>query len=157
MLKKLLPACALFLCAASAIAQSTPPANSPTRPMARGGQSCLQQAGLNQSVVEQLRSIQRDMHSQVEAVCSNTSLTAQQRNQQAHEIRQQAHQKIESLMTPEQQKTLMACREEHMGGHMGAGGFGEARGGCGEWQQNGARPTNGSSGSVNGSGSPSTN
>jgi len=107
--------------------------------MGRGG-SCLQQAGIDRSVVEQLHSIQRDMHTQVESVCSNTSLTPQQRNQQAHEIRQQAHQKIESLITPDQQKSLMACREEHMGGgHMGAGGFGEAGGGCGQGH-NGARP-----------------
>ena len=149
MFKRLVPACALLLCAASVFAQSAPSSNSPTRPMARGGQSCLQQAGISQSTVEQLRSIQRDMHSQVEAACSNTSLTAQQRNQQAHEIRQQAHQKIESLMTPDQQKALMACREEHMGGHMGAGGFGEAGGGCGEWRQNGSHP-NGAQGSGSG-------
>jgi hypothetical protein len=110
----------------------------------------LQQAGVDQSVMEQLRTIQRDMHTQVEGVCSNTSLTPQQKNQQAHQIREQAHQKIAGLMTPDQQKSLMACREEHMGGHAGAGGLGESGGGCGEWQRNGTRPTNGTPGPANG-------
>ncbi|HYM78031.1 MAG TPA: hypothetical protein VE377_18795 [Candidatus Dormibacteraeota bacterium] len=143
MLRKYFFASVLVVCAAPLVAQTAPPANSPSpaRPARRGNfPSCWQRAGIDRSVMEQLWSIQRDMRTRVEDVCSNTSLTPEQKHQQTHEIREQAHQKIAGLITPDQQKSLMACRDERMGGHAGAGGFGGPRGGCGEPQNNGTRP-----------------
>jgi Spy/CpxP family protein refolding chaperone len=144
-------ALAAVLCVTPLLAQDAPPANSSPAPMhpARrgGGTPCWQQAGVERSAIENLMSIQRETHSQVENVCSNTSLTPQQKRQQVQEIRQQAHQKIEGLITPDQMKALVACRqargETTPGVLSGAGGAG---GGCGEWQRGGARPGNGAPG-----------
>jgi Spy/CpxP family protein refolding chaperone len=127
-----------------------PPANSQTNPGGRGGQPCWQQAGVDKSVMEQHWAIERETRSQVSAVCTNTSLTPQQKQQQAREIRQQGKQKMEALMTPEQERTLSACQQAR-GGHAGGGGQHEMGGGCGEWsRQNGRQGT-----STNGSGNPS--
>jgi len=137
----------IFLCAGVAIAQSTPPPSNPPSPSGAarrgGGTPCWQQAGIEKSVMEQRWSLERETHSQVEAVCSNSSLTPQQKQQQVRELHQQAHQKMEGLVTPEQEKALTACQQERgmnhsgggMGGHQGNGG------GCGEWRggQNGAQ------------------
>jgi hypothetical protein len=100
--------------------------------------------------MQQLFSIQRESHSQIQRVCSDTSLTAQQKHQQVHQIHQQTHQKIESLITPEQEKALMACRQPQRGGNHPGGQLGMG-GGCEEW---GARRGGANSGSQ-GSGAPS--
>jgi hypothetical protein len=106
----------------------------------------MQQAGIEKSVMEQIHSIVRDAHSQVESVCSNPSLTPQQKQQQVREIRERAMQKRESLMTADQQKTLMACQQARNGNHAGAGGPHEGGpheglgSGCGEMPHNGSRP-----------------
>ena len=143
MTKKLFCASAYLLGAAFLFAQSTPPSgsNTPTPPARRGGMPpCMQQAGIDRSVMEQFMSIQREMHSQVQGICSNTSLSPEQKHQQVQEIRQQARQKMDGLITPEQQKKLTACRQERGEQHPGMGGFGgPAGGGCGEWQ-GGKRP-----------------
>lgn len=150
MSRKYLFALAAILSAAPLLAQDAPPANSsPTRPARRGGgEACWQQAGVQKSSIEELWSIQRETHSQIESVCSNSSLTPQQKHQQVQEIREQAHQKIAGLITPEQEKTLVACRQARgeatpgiLTGAAGAGG-----GGCGEWQHGAAQPGNSSPG-----------
>jgi len=146
---------AAILCAVPLVAQDAPPANSspsPARPAGRrGGEPCWQQAGVQKSAIEELWSIQRETHSQIESICSNSSLTPQQKHQQVQEIREQAHQKIEGLITPEQQKTLVACRqargEATPGVLSGAGGAGG--GGCGEYQHGAAQPANGGPGTSN--------
>lgn len=163
MLTKLFLPCVLLVCAMTVAAQNTPPAgstpNSQSRPM-RGGNAevCFQKAGLDKSAMQQLFSIQREAHSQIEGVCSNTSLTPEQRQQQVQEIHQQTHQKIGGLITPEQEKELMACKQQQQGGganHPG-GGIGMG-GGCGEWGHSGMRrggPNHGTQGS-GGSSNPS--
>lgn len=154
MLKKLF--CSLvFLCTSLLLAQTSPSTNTPsaqTRPMRGGGQgACMQQAGIEKSVLEQIHSIVRDAHSQVESVCSNSSLTPQQIQQQVREIRERAMQKRDGLMTGDQQKALMACQQARNGNHAVAGGshdgglhegrlHGGMGGGCGEMPHNGSRP-----------------
>ena len=147
MLKRFLGASVLLVCSVSVIAQSTPPQStppadsnpSPVRRAHLGNPGpCFQRAGIDRSVVEQLMSLHREAHSQVQTVCSNTSLTPQQKHEQVQQIHQQTHQKIEQLITPEQEKTLMACRqqrqgENHPGGQLAMGG------GCGDWGHGGAR------------------
>jgi hypothetical protein len=131
------------------LGQSTAPANNPasqTQPARRGGGgNCFQQAGIEKSVMEQIHTISHDARSQIEAVCSNSSLTAEQKHQQAHEIREQAMQKREKLLTPDQQKSLAACQQERGGNHPNGGGMHEGMGnGCGEMP--GGRPSNRPSG-----------
>ena len=162
MFRKSLLALLMLFCAASVFAQYAPPVNSnPNYPMRQGrrggGPPCLQQAGLDRSAVEQLRSIQRDAHSQIEGVCSNSSLSPQQKRQQVQEIHQQAHQKIEGLITPEQQKALAACRQQHNGNHAGGGNFEDVGGGCGERQNGASRPGGANNGAPNGGNPPPAN
>jgi hypothetical protein len=91
-------------------------------------------------------------------VCSNSSLTPQQKREQVTAIRQQGHQKMEGMVTPEQEKTLTACQQERGMGHPGSGTHEGMGGGCGEWQKGGAHPggaPNGGTGTGNGSGSGS--
>lgn len=140
----------LLVCAGLAGAQSSQqqnsasPQNQPQQPqnMRRGNFTpCWQQAGIQKSVMEQRWAVERETRSQVQAVCSNSSLTPQQKRQQVSEIRQQARTKMEGLVTPEQEKTLTACQQGQGrgmghpgGGHEGMGG------GCGEWQNGGPHP-----------------
>jgi periplasmic protein CpxP/Spy len=158
-MKKLFCCSALFLCAWPLLAQTTPPATNPpgqTGGMHRGNFTpCWQQAGIEKSVMEQRWSIERDTRSQVEAVCSNSSLTPQQKHQQAREIHQQARQKMDGLVTPEQEKALTSCQQQRGGNHSGGGGGGaheEAGGGCGEWPHGGQHSgtPNGAPGNGNG-------
>ena len=149
MLKKLFCSPVFLLCAGLLLAQTAPSTNPPssqTRPMRGGGQgACMQQAGIEKSVMEQIHSIVRDAHSQVENVCSNSSLTPQQKQQQVREIRERAMQKRDGLMTADQQKALMACQQARNGNHAGGGGAHEGGlheglgGGCGEMPHNGSR------------------
>jgi hypothetical protein len=157
MLRKLFFPCALLMCAITAAAQNTPPSgsNPNMRPM-RGGNgnaaaACFEKAGLDQSVMQQLFSIQREAHSQIQGVCSNTSLTPQQKQQQVQQIHQQTHEKIGGLITPDQEKELLACKQQQQGGGGGhAGGGIGMGGGCGEMAHGGMRrggPNAGSQGS----------
>jgi hypothetical protein len=163
-LKKILCPAVFLLCAAPILAQSTPPTTNPpsqTRPARRGGQgSCLQQAGIDRSVMEQIQTIGRDAHSQIESVCSNSSLTPQQKQQQVREVREQAMQKRNGLLTADQQKALTSCQQERSGNH-GSGGPHQGHegmgGGCGEMQHNGSRPggsPNGTPGNGSGTNNP---
>ena len=126
MLKKLFCLLVFLLYAGLLLAQTSPSTNIPssqTRPMRGGGQgACMQQAGIEKSVMEQIHSIVRDAHSQVESVCSNSSLTPQQKQQQVREIRERAMQKRDGLMTADQQKALMACQQARNANHAGASG-----------------------------------
>lgn len=136
---------AAVLCVAPLVAQDAPPANSNSsamRPAHRGGDSCLQQAGLESSVVEKIRAIGRDTRSQVEGVCSNASLTPQQQNQQVREIREKAMQERAALMTADQQKAVSACQQARHGYHPARSGAHEGHlGGCGEMPRGGSRPS----------------
>lgn len=136
-----------LLCAASMMGQNVPPTNPPSQNQAmhRGGQEpCWQQAGIDKSIMQQVWTVGHDAHQQVESVCSNSSLTPQQRQQQAREIRDQAMQKRDGLLTADQRKALMTCQQER-GGHAMGGGphegmHGGMGGGCGEMSHNGSRP-----------------
>src|ERR1700730_10597504 len=98
----------LLVCAAMLPAQSTPPTSNPpsqSQPARRGAQeNCMQQAGIEKSVMAQMRTIGHDARSQVESICSNSSLTPQQKQQQAREVREQAMQKRDNLTTPDQRR-----------------------------------------------------
>lgn len=148
----------VLLCAGTLLAQSDAPSNNqaPQTPQARrGAEPCWQQAGIDKSVMEQVWSITKDTHSQIESVCSNTSLTPQQKHQQVREIREKATAKRESLLTADQRTSLTACqartrRRNHSGG---GEGHEEMRFGCDEIPRNG-RPGAPNQGPGNGSGTP---
>jgi hypothetical protein len=134
MLNKVFFPFVLLFCAGTLLAQSDPQTTAPASPTRPGHQeNCFQQAGLERSVVEQIRSIGHETHSQIESICSNSSLTPQQQNQQVREIREKAMQQREGLMTAVQQKAVMACQQARRGYHPVASGQHERHmAGCGE-------------------------
>jgi len=160
MLRKLFVSCLLLVGAITVVAQNAPPAgsnpNAGARPMRSGNAAalCFQKAGLDQSVMQELFSIQREARSQIQNVCSNTSLTPEQKHQQVEEIHQQTHAKIGGLITPEQQQELIACRQQQQGGASHPGGRLGMGGGCGEGGQGGMRRGGPNSG-IQGSGGSS--
>jgi hypothetical protein len=107
--------------------------------------------------MEQVQAIGRDAHSQIQGVCSNTSLTPQQKRQQVREIRQQAKQKRESLITPDQEKALQACQQARNGSH--SNGMHQGMGdGCGNMPHSGSQPNSNPNGSPeSGSNPPPSN
>jgi len=135
-----LVAASLLLAAGLLLAQTATPPPSGGAPMGgrRGGAPpCLQKAGIDRSVMEQMHAIQSETRSEIASVCENSSLTAQQKQEQVQQIHQAAKQKIDSLITPQQQEALHACQQQMgmnhqgMGGHQGMGHPGMG-GGCGE-------------------------
>ena len=155
MLKKFILSAVFLLCAGALFAQSTPSTStSPaqTEPARRRGEPCWQQAGIERSVVEQVRSIGSEARSKVESVCSSSSLTPQQKRQQVQEIHQQATLKREALVTVDQRKAFMACQQGRSGSHASGGGAHEGLGGgCGEMTRYGSR-SNGASNGTHGAG-----
>jgi hypothetical protein len=108
----------IFLAAASLLAQNAPPAGSPPpsqAPAQARQEPCWQEAGISASVFRQHEAIEREKHSQVRSVCADTSLSPQQKVERIAQIREAAEQKTDGLISPEQMKALMACREQRMG------------------------------------------
>jgi Spy/CpxP family protein refolding chaperone len=113
-------------CTMAANAQDNPPPTPAPPPPPRAHQEpCWRQAGIDRSVMEQHRTIDRDAHAQINAVCGNSSLTPQQKQEQARAIKRQAKEKMDALLTPDQAKSLQACQgaraadqphAEHRGG-----------------------------------------
>jgi hypothetical protein len=133
MLKKAFVVSVLFVCASSLIAQEAPPENSaaPPTPARRGRMPhCLHAAGISMSVFDQLRSVEREARAQVRGVCTNTSLTQQEKRGQIQEIHQSSHQKMAGLVTPDQSRAFMACRAQH-GDRRPVEWFERPGGGCG--------------------------
>jgi hypothetical protein len=75
-------------------------------------QPCWQQAGISRSVMPQIHQIQQSTHGQVESVCSNISLTPEEKQQQIRQLHQQAQQQIETLVSSEQLQALRSCQEQ---------------------------------------------
>jgi len=64
----------------------------------RFGQPCWEQAGISSSVMPQLRQIHQAMHTQAEAVYSDSSLTSQQKQQKIRQLRQEAYHQVDALV-----------------------------------------------------------
>jgi len=91
---------------------------------------CWQQAGISQSAMQQRKQIEESTRSQVESVCSDSSLTPQQKQQKIHQLHQQAQKQLAGVMSSQQEAALKSCREgrgegPHMGGGHGGGPCGE--------------------------------
>ena len=65
----------------------------------------------------QIKQIHQGMRSQVEAVKSDSSLTAEQKETKIHAIRRETHEQMKKVLTPEQQKQLHERRGERRRGH----------------------------------------
>ena len=135
MILALTVACALPI---SAQTSGVPGSASPTSPAPgarRGGrqQPCWQVAGISQQTAQEHRQIEEKTRSEVQSVCSNSSLSPQQKQEQIRQLREQGRKQMEALITPQQQEALKACREQRGGEREHGGGM--HRGGespCGE-------------------------
>jgi Spy/CpxP family protein refolding chaperone len=67
--------------------------------------------------MNQRHSIEQSTHAQVEAVCADPSLSTPQKREKIKEIRQQAKQEVEGIITPEQQQELKACNASRAAAH----------------------------------------
>lgn len=102
------------------------------RPRRPRQEPCWAVAGVSKSAIEQRQTIYRQTRQEVEAVCANSSLTIQQKQQQIQQIRQRQRQEIDTIITPAQREAMRACQEQR--GHGGGGHVGGRHGGgpCGE-------------------------
>lgn len=126
------PVIALAAIGQFAIAQSLPvriPEPVPGRPVTTGHPQqpheppCWQVAGISKSAMEGRQAIQQRTRSEVEAVCADTSLTQQQRQQKIREIHEQAKQELDAMVSPQQMEALRSCQQarNHGGGHPAPG------------------------------------
>jgi type IV secretory pathway VirB10-like protein len=105
------------------------------RPQQPHQQPCWEVAGVSKSALEQRRSIQQRTRSEVEAVCADSSLTPQQRQQKIRQIHEQAKQEVDALITPQQTEAMKSCQASRNRGapHPGIGHPSTvAHGPCGE-------------------------
>lgn len=116
-------------------AQMAPTPSARPMPTTRPGrhEPCWKQAGVSQSAIEQRRQIEESTRSEVESVCSDSSLTPQQKHQKIRQLHEQAHQQVQRLITSQQEQALRSCRAKygavaHSGGIHPGGGVGP----CGE-------------------------
>jgi hypothetical protein len=133
-----------FLLSASSLLAQTPkgtlPQGTTATPTKAPGvwrahqQPCWQQAGISQSAIQQRKQVEESTRSQVQAVCSDSSLSPQQKREKIRQLHEQAHHQIEGLISPSQQEALKACQQERSGVHGGHGGVhaGGGVGPCGE-------------------------
>jgi hypothetical protein len=112
----------------STASQGTTGAASTTPGGRRGGQQpCWQQVGISQSAVQQRKQIEANSRNQMESVCSDSSLSAQQKQQKIHQLREQVRSQLQALVNPQQEQALRSCRQQRGEGR----GEGGARGGKG--------------------------
>ncbi len=96
---------------------------------------CWQEAGISKGAMQQRRNLERSTRAEIESVCGNSSLTAQQRREQIRAIRERTRQQVDALISPQQRETLRACQQARAKSHTGSGAFhggGHGEGPCGE-------------------------
>jgi hypothetical protein len=93
---------------------------------------CWQVAGVSTAALQQRRAISQQTRQEVEAVCTNSSLSVQQKHQQIRQIREREKQQIDALISPSQQAAMRSCQEQRNGVHGGSGHLGGGGGPCGE-------------------------
>ncbi len=93
---------------------------------------CWEQAGISQQAIAQRRSLEQSARTQIHAVCSDASLTPQQRREKIRGIREQTQQQVQGLFTPQQLEALKACQASRRSGASAPPRIGGRRGPCGE-------------------------
>jgi hypothetical protein len=97
------------------------------QPASQKIEPCWEQAGISKSVMEQRKSIQASTRSQVQAVCSETNLTEQQKREKIRQIRRAAQEKVNAMISPAEREQLETCQRArhasspHTGGHPAGG------------------------------------
>jgi Spy/CpxP family protein refolding chaperone len=144
----LISAIIVLVCSALLVSAQTSPPQHPTRTKVRE-EPCWQKVGITQEVKDQRDQIARDTRSQVEQVCADSSLNDQQKKQKIHEIHQDAKQKSQGLMSPQQLEELQACQKERAGSHPTSAGMQHGGGPCAEFNSPTGNHAAGNSGAEN--------
>jgi periplasmic protein CpxP/Spy len=63
----------------------------------------------------QMKKIHQEAKAQIEAVNSDSSLSADQKQAKIHGIRRGSHQQVEAMLTPEQRQKMRAWHRAHRG------------------------------------------
>lgn len=84
---------------------------------ARGGARMFQGLNLSEDQRAKVQTILQGERSQIQALRSNTSLSEEQKKQQARELRQANHQQLLAVLTPEQQEKMKQFHGQRMGRH----------------------------------------
>lgn len=103
----------------------TVPPTTPGTPRRSRQEPCWEVAGVSKSAIQERRAIAQRARQQIEAVCSNSTLSIQQKRQEIQQIRQRERQEIDGIISPAQQEAIRSCQESrgagHHGGHVGGG------------------------------------
>lgn len=83
--------------------QAAPAQNAPNRP----------NLNLTDDQKAQMQKIHAGTKSQIEAINSDTSLTADQKEAKIRSVKRDSHKQIEAMLTPDQRKTMREWRREH--------------------------------------------
>jgi Spy/CpxP family protein refolding chaperone len=103
----------LVLLAAGLSVSLSAQSNSSPAPSGRVRQEpCWQQAGISQSAMQQRRTLMQNTRAQVESVCSDTSLSPQQKQEKVQQVRAEARQQLEGVITPQQMQAMRSCQEQ---------------------------------------------
>ena len=110
---------------------SRSPSNNPRR--ARP-EPCWMVAGISKAAMQQRRSIMLQTRQQMQSVCMNSSLSAQQKAAEIRQIREHERVELEGMITPAQHEAMRSCQAQrgHHGGGIGHAGRGHGIGPCGE-------------------------
>lgn len=121
-----------------ALAQSSPSQSTPApgqgtpgtsrRSGGARGEPCWKQIGISQSVAQKHHQIEQSTRSEVESVCNDSSLSAQQKQDKIRQLHEQERKQMEALITPQQEQQLKACREQRREGAGAQGGGGGEKG-----------------------------
>jgi uncharacterized membrane protein YgcG len=93
---------------------------------------CWEVAGVTKAAMQERRAISRQARQEVEAVCSNSSLSVQQKRAEIQQIRARERQQIDAIISGAQREAMRSCQASRGGGHGGGGHFGGGGGPCGE-------------------------
>ncbi|HZR64569.1 MAG TPA: hypothetical protein VFA85_05430 [Terriglobales bacterium] len=101
---------------AQTAAKPAHPAAAQASPTGRVHQEpCWQQVGISKAAMQQRDQVARERREQIQAVCADSSLTPKEKQQKIKEIRQQAKEKMDTLVSAEQEEQLHACQKERAG------------------------------------------
>jgi len=96
---------------------SDQPSTSPSLPpgvhSAHHQVTCWRQVGIPSAMVNERWKIEDDAKTQISGVCSDQSLSAQQRTEKIHQIDEQRDRQIEKLIPADKLSAFKACQAQH--------------------------------------------
>jgi Spy/CpxP family protein refolding chaperone len=109
---------ALLLACAPALTFAQTSAPAPAQDQAAPAQKAERPSlNLTDDQKAQMKKIHEDAKSQIAAVQTDSSLSADQKQQKVQQIHRDAHKQVMAMLTPDQRKTMREWRHEHKAEH----------------------------------------